>query len=314
MYGKPLDTILRGVVRQHSLNRGLENSRAVTCWQQVVGPQLSQISRAERLQDGVLQVRVRSGAWAQELSLVQRELVERYRKLLGKSVVRRFRFTVGTLDSGDAAGNPVGTPRHVEDSQPPRELTKEEFQELVQWRCARESELQQIDDPDLAKRLRAWLKVMLQRRKRALQRGGTRCPRCGVVGPYGHDICVNCRLELDSSTRNDVRELLLEMPWLGPDDIAQLVYGAKPETVADIRRRMAAELRREVRQPVAEFLAGLNDSGSSRVELKRLLATTVMLEKAVRPCEVSRNAVFCVLGPQAAEVWGRLSGGENKPT
>lgn len=76
-------------------------------WAQLVGSEVAEHSQPVSLQDGELQVRASSTAWATQLRLLQRQLIARITAGVGPGVVTRLRI------QGPAAPNWVHGPRHV---------------------------------------------------------------------------------------------------------------------------------------------------------------------------------------------------------
>jgi len=82
MRPRGLAEILDGYLRKAGLKRRLAQTHAVEVWADVVGPQAARMTEAEGVTaDGVLRVRVSTGAWLQELQLqspqILRKLAER---------------------------------------------------------------------------------------------------------------------------------------------------------------------------------------------------------------------------------------------
>jgi hypothetical protein len=59
--------------------RRIEEQRALMAWQEFVGPQAAAYSKAERLSNRQLVVRVRDPLWRHQLYLLKTELVRKYR-------------------------------------------------------------------------------------------------------------------------------------------------------------------------------------------------------------------------------------------
>jgi predicted nucleic acid-binding Zn ribbon protein len=93
-------TVLSRLFRQMGLDRDLEAWRAVEEWADVVGPRISDHTRAVGFRDGTLRVEVEGSAWMHELGFLKRDLVRRINRHLGSELVRDVRFVVprgGTL-------------------------------------------------------------------------------------------------------------------------------------------------------------------------------------------------------------------------
>jgi hypothetical protein len=99
-------------------------------WRQVVGDRIANRTMADRLQGEVLEVRVASSVWAQELSLLSADIIARLRQR--RIRVRRIRFHVGTIPELDSA-EPMDPPPHP-----------------VQLPESLQTRLSALDDPELA--------------------------------------------------------------------------------------------------------------------------------------------------------------------
>ncbi len=89
-----LSGVLPRVLKQLGLEQGLLGWRAVAEWDRVVGPDVARHARAVAYRDGVLQVEVEGSAWMQELGFLERVLVQKINRHLGRSVVRDVRFVL----------------------------------------------------------------------------------------------------------------------------------------------------------------------------------------------------------------------------
>jgi predicted nucleic acid-binding Zn ribbon protein len=92
---EPLGKLLQEFLRGTPLAEGLERQGALVAWPEIVGPKIARHSWAEALQDGVLRVRVESSVWAQELALLERQIVSAFDARMGKGSVREIRFHSG---------------------------------------------------------------------------------------------------------------------------------------------------------------------------------------------------------------------------
>ena len=104
-------------------------------WRSIVGPRIAERSKPLKLEQGELRLMVSSSAWAQELSLLQEDLIERL-KGAGFSV-SKIRFQVGSIEESIERRRKLRppTPRSI-----PQEL---------------QERLDQIDDEKLRERIRS---------------------------------------------------------------------------------------------------------------------------------------------------------------
>ena len=91
----PLGPLLDQLLGRLGLESAIADQKAMVIWPQVVGPVNARHCWAERVRDGVLLVAASSHAWAQELSMLKRQMLERLNGALGKQVIRDIHFRAG---------------------------------------------------------------------------------------------------------------------------------------------------------------------------------------------------------------------------
>jgi len=92
-----LDQLLQDALQGSALEPGLRRQGALDAWEDIVGPQIAQHSRAIGLSDGVLLVQVDGSVWAQELAMLRGHIQARLDEQLGSGTVREVRFRSGRL-------------------------------------------------------------------------------------------------------------------------------------------------------------------------------------------------------------------------
>jgi predicted nucleic acid-binding Zn ribbon protein len=65
------------------------------CWEQAVGERIAAQARPVREREGTITIECRASTWAQELDLLQDELLARVNEALGEPRVRGLRAIVG---------------------------------------------------------------------------------------------------------------------------------------------------------------------------------------------------------------------------
>lgn len=118
----PLADVLEGTRRVT-----LERTRAAIdrdTWRRAVGPRIADRTEVGQLRNGELMVHVASAAWAQELSLLTREILER---LAAHGVnAERVRFRVSSeLNARKVKGSPAPEPRSSQEVRPTTKLPDE---------------------------------------------------------------------------------------------------------------------------------------------------------------------------------------------
>jgi predicted nucleic acid-binding Zn ribbon protein len=172
-----LGGLLEGVLANLDLRTRFREHLALLAWPQVAGRVVSSHAQAEAVRDGVLIVAADTAAWAQELQMRQKELVDLLAAQVGPGVIREVHFR-----SGRRRGRrePVERlrPREVKLSSRQERQIKEAAQKIG------EAELEQK-----AERAFAALARMAEWRKRT---GWRRCRRCGQWQRVGKRWCSSC--------------------------------------------------------------------------------------------------------------------------
>lgn len=65
------------------------------CWRDALGAEIAAQAQPLREREGTITVECRAATWAQELDLLQDELVEKLNTALGEARIRRLRMVVG---------------------------------------------------------------------------------------------------------------------------------------------------------------------------------------------------------------------------
>jgi hypothetical protein len=173
-----LRQLLEGVLANLDLRGQFREHLAVLAWPGVAGRVVAAHAQAEGVRDGVLMVATDTPAWAQELQMRRRALIERLGAEVGPEVIRDIHFRSGLRERRRRPA--VKAPR-------PGEVKLSGRQE----RRARAAAAP-IEDPDLRARAeRAFLALarMGQWRK---QTGWRRCRRCGHWQRAGRHWCSSC--------------------------------------------------------------------------------------------------------------------------
>ncbi len=109
--GKPrlISDLLGQALKQHGLESGFKRGAALALWPEIAGESLSQLTEAERLEDGVLYVRVSDSVVGHQLTYMREEFLRRYREKL-PGAVHELRFSVGRPSKGKKKAQPEIVP------------------------------------------------------------------------------------------------------------------------------------------------------------------------------------------------------------
>jgi predicted nucleic acid-binding Zn ribbon protein len=94
---EPIGDALRRYLDQKGLAKRVGQATALEAWPGVVGPAVAAAARPlSVMADGTLIVAVRSSAWMNELSLMERDLLEALNRVNPKAPLLRIRWQIGT--------------------------------------------------------------------------------------------------------------------------------------------------------------------------------------------------------------------------
>ena len=87
---------LKNVLKKTIENSGFKNAilqeNAVSVWSDVVGKNISKISKATSVDKGVLFIKVESATWKQELYMQKNEIINKINKKIGSKAIKEIRL------------------------------------------------------------------------------------------------------------------------------------------------------------------------------------------------------------------------------
>ncbi len=104
---QPFGVVASSVARRRGWNRHVAEGRVLGCWDEVVGPDISEHATPTELKDGVLHITAESTSWATQLRLMQARIIAEISDAVGDGVVTKLRIL------GPSAPSWRHGPRHV---------------------------------------------------------------------------------------------------------------------------------------------------------------------------------------------------------
>lgn len=112
-----IGSVIRGLLDDPRLRRGVSLGRLASSWERVVGPELAAESAPRAVDAGVLLVAASGPGWAAHVRFMAPEIRRRANEILGANAVRTVTVTVGLgarkrlrRNGSGAPGRPPGTP------------------------------------------------------------------------------------------------------------------------------------------------------------------------------------------------------------
>ncbi|MDD5622311.1 MAG: DUF721 domain-containing protein [Actinomycetota bacterium] len=87
-----IGSIIDNVVKKMDIKRKLNISSIFNRWEEIVGTEIYKKSKPERIIRGILYISVSTSTWANELSLMSGQLIEKINSFIGEEVVKNIRF------------------------------------------------------------------------------------------------------------------------------------------------------------------------------------------------------------------------------
>jgi hypothetical protein len=123
----PLAQIITGFLTNWSQNSPMQTGLAAYYWPQVIGEALKDKTEVSQVKNGILWIKTPDPALAYNLTFFKKEIINKYRRYLGKKNIRGVRVTVGALsavDVDDQKGKTKGKLLPASDLTLPAALTE----------------------------------------------------------------------------------------------------------------------------------------------------------------------------------------------
>ena len=83
---------LQKLAKALGIEKTLDEYNVIEAWPAVVGERIAAVASAERIDNGVLFVKVSTAPWRAELSMQRQEILKKVNTLAGKTMVKEIRF------------------------------------------------------------------------------------------------------------------------------------------------------------------------------------------------------------------------------
>ncbi len=91
---KQLGPLIENLLRRYDLWQGYKQYLVVESWDKVVGPELAEVTTAENINNGILQVQVKDSVWAYHLSMLKPQLKKKLNDYAESKVVKDIYFKI----------------------------------------------------------------------------------------------------------------------------------------------------------------------------------------------------------------------------
>lgn len=292
---KPVGNFIKTSLNALKADRALELHRLKAAWLEAVGPFIAHQTRPVKIRGDALCLVVGSPAWAQEVKLQQRTILERLRRALPDLRIGKLICWVGELEG-----------EHT-----PLEVEPELEEDIVPWRDLpippeREESIEKsiagIGDQSLKEKMRQLYRLSVRRELYLLDQGQLPCPLCGQLRPSEEKLCAPCRREQKEELERKIMRLLKQKPWLTAQDVFDQTPLKDRSAFLTIRKRLLGNLMLSAWQRT-EGLTGKELADSMDDDLRQLLLEITMLRCSLAPHRLASKHFYFALGKRLAEAY-----------
>ncbi len=87
-----LKKVLKKTIENSGFKNAILQENAISIWPNVVGKNISKISKATSVDKGVLFVKVESATWKQELHMQKNEIINKINEKIGSKTIKEIRL------------------------------------------------------------------------------------------------------------------------------------------------------------------------------------------------------------------------------
>ncbi len=87
-----LKTAINSMLKKFGIDGAIAQNKALNIWNEIVGDTVARNTQPERVEHGVIIVKVSSPTWRQELHFQKKEIIQKINNTIGKNVIKDIRF------------------------------------------------------------------------------------------------------------------------------------------------------------------------------------------------------------------------------
>lgn len=87
-----LKIAIDSMLKKFGIDNAIAQNKALNIWNEIVGDKVAKNTQPDRVEHGVIIVKVSSPTWRQELHFQKKEIIEKLNNKIGKKVIRDIRF------------------------------------------------------------------------------------------------------------------------------------------------------------------------------------------------------------------------------
>ena len=87
-----LKIAIDSMLKKIGIDNAVSQNKALNIWDEIVGKNVAKNTKPDRVEHGVIIVKVSSPTWRQELYFQKNEIIQKINNTIGKNVIKDIRF------------------------------------------------------------------------------------------------------------------------------------------------------------------------------------------------------------------------------
>ncbi len=87
-----LKIAIDSMLKRFGIDNAIAQNNAINMWNEIVGDKVAKNTEPDKVEHGIITVKVSSSTWRQELYFQKKEIILKINKTIGKNVIRDIRF------------------------------------------------------------------------------------------------------------------------------------------------------------------------------------------------------------------------------
>ena len=87
-----LKIAIDAMLKKFGIDNAVAQNNAMNLWNEIVGDKVAKNTQPDKVEHGIITVKVSSPTWRQELYFQKKEILLKINKTIGKNVIRDIRF------------------------------------------------------------------------------------------------------------------------------------------------------------------------------------------------------------------------------
>jgi len=89
---KKLEAALKSLIKNLGIEQTVLENQVVQYYPIVVGQRIAEVSQAEKIENGILFIKVINSTWRNELYYYKKDIIQKLNKKIGETIVKEIKF------------------------------------------------------------------------------------------------------------------------------------------------------------------------------------------------------------------------------